>query len=62
MSREHAIRATHAGVTFHRISPAGLERDEGAQETFGSKPAFYLGLGSQAVWFALGQPDDFAHG
>lgn len=48
---------THAGVTFHRISPAGLERDEGAQETFGSKPAFYLGLGSQAVWFALGQPD-----
>lgn len=48
---------THAGVTFHRISPAGLERDEGAQETFGSKPAFYLGLGSQAVWFALGQAD-----
>lgn len=48
---------THAGVTFHRISPSGLERDEGAQETFGSKPAFYLGLGSQAVWFALGQPD-----
>ncbi len=48
---------THAGVTFHRISPDGLERDEGAQETFGSKPAFYLGLGSQAVWFALGQAD-----
>ena len=48
---------THAGVTFHRISPEGLEKDEGAQETFGSKPAFYLGLGSQAVWFALGQAD-----
>ena len=51
---------THAGVTFHRISPDGLGRDEGAQETFGSKPAFYLGLGSQAVWFALGQPDSLS--
>lgn len=51
---------THAGVTFHRISPEGLERDAGAQETFGSKPAFYLGLGSQAVWFALGQPDSLS--
>lgn len=57
MARMDLSIETHAGVTFHRISPDGLERDEGAQETFGSKPAFYLGLGSQAVWFALGQTD-----
>ena len=57
MARIDVSIDTHAGVTFHRISPEGLERDDGAQETFGSKPAFYWGLGSQAVWFALGQPD-----
>lgn len=48
---------THAGVTFHRISGGELDRAPDTQETFGSKPAFYLGLGSQAVWFALGQAD-----
>ncbi|MFM9964380.1 MAG: hypothetical protein ACKV2Q_24525 [Planctomycetaceae bacterium] len=48
---------THAGVTFHRIAGGGLDSDPGAQETFGSKPAVYVGVGSQAVWFALGQPD-----
>ncbi len=60
MARMDLSIDTHAGVTFHRISPEGLERDEGTQETFGSKPAFYLGFGSQAVWFALGQPDSLS--
>lgn len=57
MARMDLSIDTHAGVTFHRINPAGLESDEGAQETFGSKPAFHLGFGSQAVWFALGGAD-----
>lgn len=57
MARMDLSIDTHAGVTFHRISSDGLENDPGAQETFGSKPAFYLGVGSQAVWFALGQAD-----
>ncbi len=48
---------SHAGVTFHRIAGGGLDTDPGAQETFGAKPAVYVGLGSQAVWFALGQAD-----
>lgn len=51
---------THAGVTFHRIAGGGLDTDPGAQETFGAKPAVYVGLGSQAVWFALGQADALA--
>jgi hypothetical protein len=51
---------THAGVTFHRIAGGGLETDPGTQETFGSKPAVYVGFGSQAVWFALGQPNALA--
>ena len=51
---------SHAGVTFHRIAGGGLDTDPGAQETFGAKPAVYVGLGSQAVWFALGQPDALA--
>jgi hypothetical protein len=48
---------SHAGVTFHRIAGGGLDTDPGTQETFGEKPALYLGLGTQAVWFALGQSD-----
>jgi hypothetical protein len=48
---------THAGVTFHRIAGGGLDTDPGTQETFGAKPAFYVGFGSQAVWFAIGQSD-----
>ena len=51
---------SHAGVTFHRIAGGGLDTDPGAQETFGAKPAVYVGLGSQAVWFALGQADALA--
>lgn len=57
MARMDLSIDSHAGVTFHRISSDGLENDPGAQETFGSKPAVYLGVGSQAVWFALGQAD-----
>lgn len=57
MARMDLSIDSHAGVTFHRIAGGGLDTDEGTQETFGSKPAFYLGLGSQAVWFALGQAD-----
>lgn len=52
---------SHAGVTFHRLAGGGLERDADAEATFGSKPAVYLGFGSQAIWFALGQPDALAH-
>ncbi len=57
MARMDVSIDTHAGVTFHRISSDGLDKDPGAAETFGSKPAVYLGVGSQAVWFALGQSD-----
>jgi len=57
MARMDLSVDTHAGITFHRLAGGGLETDEGTQETFGSKPAVYLGVGSQAVWFALGQPD-----
>lgn len=48
---------SHAGVTFHRLIGEGMNRDPGFQETFGEEAAVYVGLGSQAVWFAMGQPD-----
>ena len=57
MARMDLSIDSHAGVTFHRLAGGGLDNDPGTQETFGAKPAFYLGLGSQAVWFAIGQAD-----
>lgn len=46
---------THSGVSFHRL--AGPRGDAGADLMYGGKPSLYLGVGSQAVWFALGQAD-----
>jgi hypothetical protein len=49
---------THSGITFHRL--AGPRGDAEAEVTFGGKPSLYLGVGSQAVWFALGQADSLS--
>ena len=51
---------THAGVTFHQFAGSGPDNDPGTQEMFGSKPLAYLGIGSQAVWFAFGQSDSLS--
>jgi len=49
---------THKGVTFHRLLGSEIRRAD--ELMYGGKPALYIGLGSQAVWFALGQPDALA--
>ena len=46
---------THKGVTFHRLLGSEIRRSD--ELMYGGKPALYIGLGSQVVWFAIGQPD-----
>lgn len=49
---------THKGVTFHRLMGSEIRRSD--ELMYGGKPSLYIGLGSQAVWFAIGQPDALA--
>ncbi|HLQ44568.1 MAG TPA: hypothetical protein VK137_07565, partial [Planctomycetaceae bacterium] len=49
---------SHAGVTFHRLVETAENR--GPELMYGGQPAVYVGLGSQAVWFAIGQPSALA--
>ncbi len=44
----------HKGVTFHRIRGSEIRRTD--EIMYGDKPALYVGLSSQAIWFAIGQP------
>lgn len=46
---------SHNGVTFHRLRGSEIRRPD--ELMYGAKPSLYLGLSSQAVWFAIGQPD-----
>lgn len=57
MARMDLSIDSHAGVTFHRLIGEGMNGDPGFQETFGEDSAVFVGLGSQAVWFAVGRPD-----
>ncbi len=49
---------SHAGVTFHQLRGSEIRRSD--EMMYGGKPSLYLGLGSQAVWFAIGQPSAMA--
>lgn len=46
---------THKGVTFHRLLGSEIRRSD--ELMYGGKPSLYIGLGSQVVWFAIGQPN-----
>lgn len=50
---------SHNGVTFHRL--VGPENDRGQELMYGGKPSLYLGLGPQAIWFAIGGPEALTH-
>lgn len=49
---------SHQEIKFHRL--LGSQIGQGEERMYGEKPSLYVGLGSQAVWFAIGQADALA--
>jgi hypothetical protein len=45
---------SHQGVMIHRFSDKDEGTDDGEQRLFGGDPNLYIGVGTQAAWFAIG--------
>ncbi|MCY2962728.1 MAG: hypothetical protein NT069_03600 [Planctomycetota bacterium] len=46
--------STHKGINIHRLEPAQTGSGENRDRMFGGKPAIYLAVDDQVLWFAVG--------